>query len=151
MIDGIERQSRGESYGPVAGQFMIDGMIAESGLSVDTTGSEELAAWDVDWNAQFFGPNAAEIGRLVSGTISADNFGLVGYIGASEKKASCVKRGQARPSIFSCGSAKNPAVRPLETSVEPSHGGLAASHAGFPNQAHSPNQRIRRRGELRSA
>lgn len=56
-IDGIETRLRGQtSYEPVAGWFMIDGTIAESasgpGLRADMTGTEDLATWDVDMEAE---------------------------------------------------------------------------------------------------
>ena len=87
-IDGIETRLRGQrSYEPVAGRFTIDGMIAESasgsGLRADMTGTEDLATWDVDMEGRVFGPQAAEVGGVLTGTNSADDHRLIGYFGAA--------------------------------------------------------------------
>ena len=87
-INGIETRLRGQtSYEPVAGRFTIDGAIAESasgpGLRADMTGTEDLATWDVDMEGRVFGPQAAEVGGVVTGTNSADDHRLIGYFGAA--------------------------------------------------------------------
>ena len=85
--DGVEQRHRGQtSYSPVAGQFTIDGMIAENasgpGLRADMTGTEDLATWDVDMEGRVFGPQATEVGGVMTGTNSADDHRLIGYFGA---------------------------------------------------------------------
>ena len=87
-IDGIETRLRGQrSYEPVAGRFTIGGTIAESasdpGLRADMTGTEDLATWDVDMEGRVFGPRAAEVGGVLTGTNSADDHRLIGYFGAA--------------------------------------------------------------------
>ena len=87
-IDGIEQRLRGQtSYAPVAGRFTIDGMIAENasgpGLRADMTGTEDLAVWDVDMEGRVFGPQAEEVGGVLTGTNSTDDHRLIGYFGAA--------------------------------------------------------------------
>ena len=87
-IDGIERRLRDQNaYEPVVGGFTINGMIAgnasEAGLRADLTGTGELATWDVAMEGQTFGPQAMEVGGVLTGTNSADDYSLIGYFGAA--------------------------------------------------------------------
>ena len=86
-IEGVETRLRGQtSYEPVAGRFTIDGMIEStsgSGLMADMTGTEDLATWDVHMEGRVFGPQAEEVGGVLAGTNSADNYKLIGYFGAA--------------------------------------------------------------------
>lgn len=87
-IDGIEHRLRDQdAYEPVAGRFTINGMIAGNasgtGLRADVTGTGELATWDVAMEGQTFGPQAMEVGGVLTGTNSADDYKLIGYFGAA--------------------------------------------------------------------
>ena len=88
LIDGIEHRLRGQdAYEPVAGRFTINGTIAGNasgtGLRADVTGTEDLATWDVAMEGQAFGPQAMEVGGVMTGTNSADDYRLIGYFGAA--------------------------------------------------------------------
>lgn len=87
-IDGVERRLRDQgAYEALVGGFTINGMIAgnasESGFRADVTGTGELATWDVAMEGHTFGPQAMEVGGVLTGTNNADDYSLVGYFGAA--------------------------------------------------------------------
>ena len=47
------------------------------------TGTEDLAVWDVDMEGRVFGPQAEEVGGVLTGTNSTDDHRLIGYFGAA--------------------------------------------------------------------
>ena len=87
MIDEVEYRAAGQSsYAASDGHMTIgSGAIADSGFTADLTGTQDFANFTGDMDGQFYGPEAAEVGGVLEGTHSTENFVLTGYFGGTKQ------------------------------------------------------------------
>ena len=87
VIDEVEYRAAGQSsYAASDGHMTIgSGVIADSGFTADLTGTQDFANFTGDMDGQFYGPEAAEVGGVLEGTHSAENFVLTGYFGGTKQ------------------------------------------------------------------
>ena len=86
MIDDFMVREPGDDYhSPEDGEIAIEnGVIADSGFTADLT-SPQLPNFEGDMTGQFFGPGAAEVGGVISGTDPMEGEVLQGWFGGTKQ------------------------------------------------------------------
>ena len=87
MINNLEDRGPGESgYSPLPGSIDLqNGAITGSQFNAELVGQQDLAGVDGNMKGQFFGPGAAEVGGVISGTDSVENAVLTGWFGGTKQ------------------------------------------------------------------
>lgn len=87
MIDSIEVGGPfGENFMPAAGQISVsNGMISDSQLRAELTGTQDFAGFTGDMNGEFYGPAAAEVGGVLQGMNSRNNTVTYGWFGGKKR------------------------------------------------------------------
>ena len=88
-IHDIEaREDRASQYNAANGELAIsNGAISGSGFTADVAGSVSSGTVDADISGQFFGPAAAEVGGVLSGTYTepGENVVMLGFFGGEKQ------------------------------------------------------------------
>ena len=86
-IDGLEVRFPGESaYGAIDGELTIgNGSIAGSQLTADLTGTQAASGFTGNMTGRFYGPAAAEVGGVLEGTYSNQDWAIYGYFGGTKQ------------------------------------------------------------------
>ena len=87
MLDNLEASDPGGgNFSPVAGSAVLqNGAITGNQFNADFVGQQDVAGVDGNMEGQFFGPGAAEVGGVLTGTDSVEDAVIVGWFGGTKQ------------------------------------------------------------------